>query len=487
MNSTLELKLVSLVSIPLVLCGLGLSQTAGSRGGHPHKPVRIALVGDSTQTDIAGYGRGFCANLTAKVTCINIAKGGASTKTYRADGYWEKALASEPDYMLIQFGHNDLESAEHLARQTDLKTEYPANLKRFIEEARAQGIMPILVTPLSRRYYGSDGKIHSDLLAHAEAMKAVAAEEHTPLIDLQAESIAYLNTLTEAQGNALGITKKDAQGKTIQDKTHLNDQGSYIFGRMVAVDLAKAVRPLARYVTKNAAPLPQESIRRMAILDGAHVRIVLAGDSTVNAGGGWGTAFCALLTPNVECINQARNGRSSKSYYDEGLWKQALAQHPDYILIQFGHNDMPGKGPARETAPETTYAANMRRYIQEARTAGAQPVIVTSLSRRSYKDGKLVLDLKAYADAAKRVADDEGVPVIDLNKESVAILEKMTQEQADEFDAPAHPDAVTKGPDRTHLNAHGGAFFGRIVADNLAKVCVELGPDIQGAPAPTQP
>jgi lysophospholipase L1-like esterase len=225
----------------------------------------------------------------------------------------------------------------------------------------------------------------------------------------------------------------------------------------------------------------------MAILNGAPVRIVLAGDSTVNTGGGWGTGFCALLTQNVECINQARNGRSSKSYYDEGLWKQALAQHPNYILIQFGHNDMPGKGPARETDPETTYAANMRRYIQEARTASAQPVIVTSLSRRSYKDGKLVLDLKAYADAAKRVAAEEGVPVIDLNKESVAVLEKMTQEQADEFDAPAHPDAVAKGPDRTHLNAQGGAFFGRIVADDLAKVCVELGPDIQGAPTPTQP
>ena len=194
-----------------------------------------------------------------------------------------------------------------------------------------------------------------------------------------------------------------------------------------------------------------------------------------------------MLTPNVECINQARNGRSSKSYYDEGLWKQALAQHPDYILIQFGHNDMPGKGPARETDPETTYAANMRRYIQESRAVGAQTVIVTSLSRRNYKDGKLVIDLKAYANAAKRVAVEEGVPVIDLNKESVAVLEKMTQEQADQFDAPTHPDAQGKGPDRTHLNARGGAFFGRIVADGLAKVCVELGPDIQGAPAPVNP
>ena len=189
------------------------------------------------------------------------------------------------------------------------------------------------------------------------------------------------------------------------------------------------------------------------------------------------------MTPNVECVNQARNGRSSKSYYDEGLWQNALAQHGDYVLIQFGHNDMPGKGPLRETDPETTYAANMRRYIDQALTAGAKPVIVTSLSRRTYKDGKLVQDLKAYADAARRVASEEDVPVIDLNAESIRLLDTMTQEQADTFDAPAHPDAAgNTGPDRTHLNALGSAVFGRMVADGLAKTCVELGPDIKGEP-----
>jgi lysophospholipase L1-like esterase len=222
----------------------------------------------------------------------------------------------------------------------------------------------------------------------------------------------------------------------------------------------------------------------MAILHGAAVRIVLTGDSTVALGGGWGAAFCGMMTPNVECVNVAKNGRSSKSYYDEGLWKDALSRKPDYILIQFGHNDMPGKGPLRETDPDTTYAANMRRYIEEARGIGAQPVIVTSLSRRSYLDGKLVQDLKAYAAAARKVGLEQDVPVIDLNAQSVKLLETMTQEQADQFDAATHPDAHDKGPDRTHLNTAGAAAFGRMVADGLAKVCVELGPDVIGAPQP---
>ena len=452
----------------------------GASTAHTAAKIRIALVGDSTQTNQAGYGLGFCANLTDDVVCLNEAKGGASTKTFYQEGYWTKALADKPDYMLIQFGHNDEESKEHLPRETSLLTEYPVNLKRYVDEARAHGIVPVLVTPLSRRYYGADGKIHSDLLAHSEAMKKVAAEEHVPLIDLQADSIATLNTLTEAQGQALGLTKKDAQGNTIPDKTHLNPAGSYLFGRIVALDLGKAVPALAKYVKKDAAALPAELQRSVAILHGAPVRIVLVGDSTVAVGGGWGVAFCALLTPNVECVNAARNGRSSKSYYDEGLWKDALAKKADYILIQFGHNDMPGKGPLRETDPETTYAANMRRYIDEARAAGARPVIVTSLSRRTYKDGKLVQDLTAYSSAAKRVASEAGAPVIDLNAESVKLLETMTQEQADGFNALAHPDAAgNTGPDRTHLNSTGAAVFARMVADSLAKGCVELAPDIR--------
>jgi lysophospholipase L1-like esterase len=229
--------------------------------------------------------------------------------------------------------------------------------------------------------------------------------------------------------------------------------------------------------------LPPEGLRSIAILRGASARIVLVGDSTVAIGGGWGAAFCALLTPNVDCLDLAKNGRSSKSFYDEGLWKNAVAQHADYILIQFGHNDMPGKGPERETDPETTYAANMRRYIQEARAAGARPVIVTSLSRRNYKDGKLVEDLTAYVLAARRVAGEEDVPLIDLNATSVKLLKSMTQDQADKFDAESHPDATSKGPDRTHLNPAGAAVFARMVADDLAKLCVELGPDIKGEPA----
>ena len=128
----------------------------------PGTVVRIDLIGDSTQTDNAGYGRGFCANFTAQVDCVNMAKGGASTRTFREQGLWDRALATKPDYMVIQFGHNDLVTKDHADRQVALP-DYVANLKRFITEARAAGITPVLCTPLTRRYFEADGKIHSDL------------------------------------------------------------------------------------------------------------------------------------------------------------------------------------------------------------------------------------------------------------------------------------------------------------------------------------
>jgi lysophospholipase L1-like esterase len=452
--------------------------------------VRIDLIGDSTQTNNAGYGHGFCANLTAKVDCLNMAKGGASTKTFREQGLWEQSLQTRPDYMLIQFGHNDMESKDQLPRQTTM-VEYEANLRRYVSQARAAGIKPVLVTPLTRRYFEADGKIHSDLLAHAETMKRVATEMKVPLVDLQADSIALLNQVGEASGDRLAITKKDADGKTIYDKTHLNWAGSYVFGRIVAVDLGKAVPELAQYVKPNQSRLPPEGEKAMMVLLGGPVKIVLVGDSTVNGEGGWGKGFCAIMTPNVTCLNEALNGRSSKSFIDEGAWKKALDDHGDYYLIQFGHNDMKGKGPERETDPETTYAANIRRYIRDARAIGAVPVVVTSLSRRNYKDGVLVQDLKDYSAAAKRVGMEENVTVIDLNAMSVKLLEGITQAQADEFDATGHEDQRAENKksaiDRTHLNPKGQALFGRMVADTLVRTQVELGPDVIGEPAKSRP
>ncbi len=461
------------------------TETAAVR--RPGTTLRIDLIGDSTQTDNAGYGRGFCANLPSTVDCLNMAKGGASTKTYREQGLWQRALETKPDYMVIQFGHNDAEKVDGVAemdRQVSMAV-YEANLRQYVTESRAAGIKPVLCTPLTRRYFEADGKVHSDLLGHAVTMMRVAKEMNVPLIDLQAESIAYLNKIGEDGGNKLAITKKDDAGKTVYDKTHLDWAGSYIFGRMVAVDLGKVEPALKKYVRAQAAKLPPDGVKAMKIINGASVKIVLIGDSTVATGGGWGPGFCAVMTPNVACIDDALNGRSSKSFINEGAWKKALAEKGDYYLIQFGHNDQKTDA-TRHTDAEGSFKDYLQRYISDVQAMSGVPVLVTSLSRRTMKDGKIVEDLKEYATATKELGAKNGLAVVDLNAILTAMLNRMTQEQADQFNAVGQANerevAGKSGTDRTHLNPYGQKVFGRIVAEQLVRTQVELGPDLIGAP-----
>ena len=483
------------------LTGIGMLGTAIAQGDParafdpvtaavraPGSKLRVDLIGDSTQTNNAGYGRGFCANFTAAVDCVNMSRGGASTKTVRSLGIWDRALATKPDYMVIQFGHNDMEKVDGVAendRQVSM-AEYEANLRRFVTEARAAGIKPVLCTPLTRRYFQADGKIHSDLTAHSATMKRVAAEMKVPLIDLQTESIAYLDKVGEAEGNKLAITKKDNDGKTIFDKTHLDWAGSYVFGRMVAVDLGKVEPAIRPYVKPVAATLPPEGVKAMKVIEGGPVKIVLVGDSTVATGGGWGPGFCKVMTPNVTCVDLALNGRSTKSFVDEGAWTKALAEKGDYYLIQFGHND---QKPAEKlhTDADGSFQTYLKRYCADVRAIGGIPVLVTSLSRRTFKDGKVVQDLDDYAKATRKVGAELDLTVVDLNSMSTALLNHMTQAQADEFDAVAHVDAAaenkTPALDRTHLNPHGQEVFGRMIADNLVRTQVELGPDVIGEAA----
>ncbi len=108
----------------------------------------------------------------------------------------------------------------------------------------------------------------------------------------------------------------------------------------------------------------------LGVAPAERVKIALVGDSTVAEGGGWGPGFRESFSPEVEVLNFARNGRSSKSFRDEGLWTPALESQSSYVLIQFGHNDVPGKGADRETDAATTFSANMARYVDEARCGG---------------------------------------------------------------------------------------------------------------------
>ncbi len=198
------------------------------------------------------------------------------------------------------------------------------------------------------------------------------------------------------------------------------------------------------------------------------VRVVLVGDSTVNDEGGWGPGFRASFGPGVQVVNLALNGRSSKSFRDEGAWAKVLPAKPNFVLIQFGHNDVPGKGPERETDPDTTYRANMERYVEEVRAAGAVPVLVTSIVRRAFDaEGQFKPDsLVPYAETVRRLAVEQQVALIDLYT--------LTREQAEQLgpvgsESLGRTDAQGK-PDHTHLGPKGQTEIGAMAAKEFALV-----------------
>jgi lysophospholipase L1-like esterase len=200
------------------------------------------------------------------------------------------------------------------------------------------------------------------------------------------------------------------------------------------------------------------------------VDIALVGDSTVTDGSGWGRGFKKCLGPGVECINAAQNGRSSKSFRDEGRWEPVLAKKPDYILIQFGHNDQPGKGPERESPADTAYRANMKRYVLEARAAGSEPILVTSLVRRKFgEDGRVTSDLTEYVDVVKEVAKETNTPLVDLHARSLELANSLGPDGCRAFNP-----TVDGKPDTTHLTAYGSDVIGGIVAEELARSVPQL-------------
>lgn len=211
------------------------------------------------------------------------------------------------------------------------------------------------------------------------------------------------------------------------------------------------------------------------------VHVVLVGDSTVTDLSGWGLGFRQYAGEGVKVTNLAANGRSSKSYRDEGLWDKALAVKGDYYLIQFGHNDQPGKGPARETDPDTTYYANLARYVDEVRAIGATPVLVTSLVRRTFspsEPGKLQSAHVRYVEAVKRLAAARRVPLVDLHASSLALCEALGPERTAQYN---FPDRSGK-TDTTHLRGAGSTDFARLVVGDLVRAVPALAPHLGAGP-----
>jgi 6-phosphogluconolactonase len=236
----------------LSLCAGVLLAAPAVRAADQPAPLRVVLIGDSTMCEYPstdprfGWGHFLQDYFNDSVRVINLAKSGRSTRTFIGEGLWAAALKQKPDFVLIQFGHNDSHGAGH-PEATDAASTYRDFLRRYIDETRAAGATPILVTPMCRRDFGADGQLQNGLRPYADAMKAVAAEKQVGLVDLNASSVLL--------AQALGPTRSLALANRPGDATHFNEQGARAMAELVMRDLpAQAPALAARLAPPGDAP-----------------------------------------------------------------------------------------------------------------------------------------------------------------------------------------------------------------------------------------
>ena len=194
---------------------------------------------------------------------------------------------------------------------------------------------------------------------------------------------------------------------------------------------------------------------------------------------GWGEVLHQFFDDGVKIHNHAVNGRSTKSFIDEGRWQVVLdsLKPGDFLFIQFGHNDEKIKDSTRYTVPFVSYSDNLKTFITESRKKGAIPVLLTPIVRRKFdENGKLLETHKDYPVAMRQVAKEMNVPLIDMEKLTREMVQSMGPEKAKELYLWTSPtDRYPNGrQDDTHLKVKGAQKVASLVTQALKKLPLEL-------------
>jgi lysophospholipase L1-like esterase len=192
---------------------------------------------------------------------------------------------------------------------------------------------------------------------------------------------------------------------------------------------------------------------------------------------GWGMALPFFLRSDLAVANHAVNGRSSKSFIDEGRLDAILRliKPGDFLLIQFGHNDEKTADPTRYTEPWTTYQDYLRRYVDGARAKGARPVLATSVERRKFDaSGNALPTHGEYPAAMRALAKEEGVALLDIQALSLALWQKLGVEETKKYF-----NWTDTEQDNTHFNPPGAIEVARLVARELLRHRVLASRDVR--------
>jgi lysophospholipase L1-like esterase len=239
---------------------------------------------------------------------------------------------------------------------------------------------------------------------------------------------------------------------------------------------------------KNLVLIPLVFIAAILVLpEKKKIKIFMAGDSTMSIKEtkaypetGWGMPFVYFWDSTVTIVNRAKNGRSTKTFISEGLWKSIMdeAKEGDYVFIQFGHNDESPDKKERYATPDT-FRMNLTRFVKETREKGATPILFTPVSRRKFDTTGTALEThKEYSAYVKEVAAKENVLLIDLDTKSRELYQQFGKSDSKllfmQLKAGEHPNYPEGRDDNTHFNELGARLVAQLVLKELKGLVPEL-------------
>lgn len=213
-----------------------------------------------------------------------------------------------------------------------------------------------------------------------------------------------------------------------------------------------------------------------------NITIYMIGNSTMadkpykdgNPEKGWGQIFPLYFNDGIEIKNHAVNGRSTKSFIDEGRWDSVVSKirSGDYVIMEFGHNDAKKDDPKRYADANTDYKWNLEKIINEARQKGGIPVLATPIVRRRFDDKGVFYDVHGdYPKVVRELAQKMNVLLLDLHKKSEEYIIKLGEERSKEFYLHIDADEYNSLPngliDDTHLSPCGAFRICDFAADEI--------------------
>ena len=480
------------------------------KGTHPV----LFLIGNSTMRNgtkgngnNGQWGWGYYASRYfdgRRITVENQALGGMSTRTFYTDLWPAVREALKPgDWVIVSIGHNDTadffdqKRARGVIPGVDPDTmvvgynlrracqdtvySYGTYLRRYVAEIRAKGAHPVLMSLTPRDARDAQGKIVRK--PQTQWAVYVAAEEGVPFVDL--------NDLSGRRLDSFSLWKQ--QYHFYGDRIHTSQFGAELNARSAAEGLYRSANPQLRplqAMMQQVEP-PVADVRREA---GKPV-VFITGDSTVknedsdeHGMWGWGSqAGLVFDTTKITISNQAKAGRSTRTFLREGRWDRVYhaLQPGDFVLIQFGHNDIgditDAKGRAViRSAKDTCHVYQMpdgryelvysfgwylKKFIDDVREKGATPILLSLTPRNEWPDGRIERRNDTYGQWYREVAAETGVELVDVHNITADFLDrKFASRDGQKSKARA---AKYYCRDHTHTSKLGAQQNARSVAQGL--------------------